>query len=1054
MDIPDIRNILDSTIPPETAAPILADKGFSDPLKAVRNLRMLASSEGSRFAGILEPLLKALSSCADPDLALNNLERYASSFADRDALFAALETDRKLLWTLSVLMGSSQFLATWLCNLPEYTLGLLTDAAFIDRQPDRAELIEELQKMLEGCGSRASVAAGPVLRRFKKRETLRIALRDLLGKADVDETATAVATLAEALLEGAHDVCRGELVARYGRPLYTDDNGEVKESGFVVMGMGKLGGTELNFSSDIDPIYVYTSEKGETTGAGDSGGNSISNHQFFIKLAELLTRVISDVTEDGFVYRVDLRLRPEGQRGDITSSLRSHEVYYESWGETWERSAMIKAWPVAGDMELGKAFVKMIRPFVYRKYLDYSAIEEIKAMKDRIDRHETAKGRKGLDVKLGRGGIREVEFFIQALQLLYGGRIPAIRERKSLKALHKLAQKGLITYDEYSQLSAAYRFLRTAEHRLQLFNDRQTHTLPSDLKELELFSRRMGYRPRRNESAADLFMKDYRQYTEQVRTTFEELFRTARHEESYAGYAALLDPSLTYEEVKGTLEKFGFTDPFKAYRNITLLRDGDPFSHQTFRSRKAFYDLFDHLMTCLKGLPDPDQALNNFEAFVSGMGARGTLYTLLSANPKALDPILTLFSNSEYLSRILISRPEIVEPMLRYNLAVPFRSRMGLSAELTSMTGAQPDVASRIDALRRFKNLEEIRLGLRDLMGDSSAPLSKGLSQGLTRLAEVCLEEALRLALQEMEARYGTPVDGGFCVVGMGKLGGRELSYGSDLDIIFLYDGGLHDGEGETSGGAGGSLGHQEFFSKIAHRLMSHLSTLTREGIAYRVDARLRPGGSKGPLATSVNAMRRYFMEEGGADIWERQALLKARVVAGNRAMENDLRVIITGSVARAAASPDIAAAVRNMRRRMEEERCGHGKGYNIKVGRGGIVDIEFLAQYLQLRHGASCPAIVTPSTVNALRLMEKHGLLPKESAAILLEGYQFLRKLEKRIRITGITSSVVPLAQSDKMKALARRMGYGGPDGTTQLMEDYLATADRVRSLFDELVR
>lgn len=1044
MDNMTPQDLLDISIPHETAASLLADKGFNDPVKAVRNIRMLAEYGGADFSEILPPFLNALSSSPDPDLSLNNWERYASSFDDKAVFFAALKENHGLFWPFSLLMGSSQFLATWLCTIPEASLTLINDPAFLASFPEKAQLLDELRGQLEGLGPDASM---PVLRRFKKRKTLRIALRDLLGKADLDDTTASIAQLADVLLQGGYEVCHREMVARHGRPLYTDDDGTVRESGFVVIGMGKLGGAELNFSSDIDPIYVYTSEKGETTGAGDSGDNSTSNHQFFIKLGELLTKVINSVTEDGFVYRVDLRLRPEGQRGDITSSLRSHEVYYEAWGETWERAAMIKARPVAGDMELGSGFLSMIRPFVYRKYLDYSAIEEIRAMKERIDRHELAKGRKGLDVKLGRGGIREIEFFIQALQLLYGGRVPGIRERKSLKALHKLTQKGLISYDEYSDLAAAYRFLRTAEHRLQLFNDRQVHTLPSDARELEVFSRRMGYRPRKGESASELFMKDYRQHTERVRGIFEDLFKSARHEESERdGFAALLDPELTFEEIRDTLVKLGFADPLKAYRNMMLLRDGDPFSHQTPRSRKTLYELFTHLMETLKRLPDPDQALNNFEAFISGMGARGTLYALLCDNPIILEPILTLFSDSEYLSRILISRPEIVEPMLRFNLAVPFRSRKGLVTELGAMMAGLQDTASRIDIIRRFKHLEEIRLGLRDLMGDARF---QETTQGLTRLAEACVEEAIRLAWDETSERYGLPSSGNFCVAGLGKFGGRELSYGSDLDVIFLYD-----GDGETTGGNAGAVGYQEFYSRVANRLISHLSTMTREGIAYRIDARLRPGGSKGPLATSIETMARYFHDPGGADVWERQALLKARVVAGSNEMREPLRCLIRESAALTADLPELGIKISQMRKRMEDELGRKQEEYNIKTGHGGIVDVEFLAQYLQLRHGKEFPAIIVPSTLHTARLAGKYGLLHHDDMKALTSGYLFLRRLESKIRITGLTTSCLPAGSTKKMQVLARRLDYAGMDGPDRLLAEYLGTTDIIREIFEKVVR
>ncbi|MDH4100249.1 MAG: bifunctional [glutamate--ammonia ligase]-adenylyl-L-tyrosine phosphorylase/[glutamate--ammonia-ligase] adenylyltransferase, partial [Nitrospirota bacterium] len=443
--------------------------------------------------------------------------------------------------------------------------------------------------------------------------------------------------------------------------------------------------------------------------------------------------------------------------------------------------------------------------------------------------------------------------------------------------------------------------------------------------------------------------------------------------------------------------------------------------------------------------PDPDQALNNFEAFVSGMGARGTLYSLLADNPRILEPILTLFSDSEYLSRIIISRPEIVEPMLRFNPAVASRSRRGLVSELSEMIAMHDNIASRIDAIRRFKNLEEIRLGLRDLMGD--APFQE-TTRGLTRLAEACAEAALSLAWEETSARYGAPSGGEFCVVGLGKLGGRELSYGSDLDIIFIYE-----KSGETTGGSLGTIVDHEFYSRVANRLMSHLTTMTREGIAYKIDARLRPGGSKGPLATSMETLTRYFLEPGGADVWERQALLKARVVAGKRGLIDRLRSLVRESVALTAELPDLEEKVSQMRKRMEDELGRSSDGYNFKTGPGGMVDVEFLAQYLQLRHGKAKPCIIAPSTLQAIRLAGDHGLLSEQETTLLTEGYLFLRRMEGKIKITGIATSVLPTGNRTKMELLARRLGYAEADGADRVVEDYLAVTGGIRTIFTKFV-
>ncbi len=458
----------------------LVNLGVRDAAQGRKNLELLSAALGADgFAVLLPGILTDLPQSADPDMALNHLERFVGSLSDVP-LFISLCRGHEILRYLITIFGASRFLSTFLIASADEGLTCFVDPDYLTRPSGKDALRERLALMMDGEPEERAFFR--ILRIFRKRELLRIGLRDLLGKAELQETVAELSDLAEVCLQMAYERADAELTRRYGRPVIESPGGARSYAGFAVIAMGKLGGHELNFSSDVDLMYVYAAD-GETEGTGHAKGtatNRITNHQYFIKLAEKISAAIGEKTEDGFVFRVDLRLRPEGQGGPLAQSLGGYEIYYESWGQTWERAALVKARPVAGDESVGREFLDRITPFVYRKYLDYGAIVEIRDMKQKINKDVEQKGRTHRDVKLGYGGIREIEFVIQALQLLYGGRDRSLRERNALKALHALSQKGLITYEEHEALAKAYIFLRTVEHRIQILDDLQTQTMPTD----------------------------------------------------------------------------------------------------------------------------------------------------------------------------------------------------------------------------------------------------------------------------------------------------------------------------------------------------------------------------------------------------------------------------------------------------------------------------------------------------------------------------------------------------------------------------------------------
>jgi glutamate-ammonia-ligase adenylyltransferase len=1026
----------------------LSQLGVLDAAQALRNLELSGEKIGAEgFSQLLLLLLADLPRAADPDMALNNFERFVGALSDVTAFVSLCRTRPDILRSLIMIFGASHFLSTFLYSIADESLPLLSDQKFLSQQNDKQPLEARLAAMIADDVDDATFFHQ--LRLFRKQEMLRIGLRDLLNRADLQETVADLSSLAEVCLQKAYEWADAGLAKRHGRPVMDNLDGSAAPAGFAVIAMGKLGGRELNFSSDVDLMYVYTAD-GETEGvssADNARTNRITNHQYFIKLAEKLSAAIGDKTGDGFVFRVDMRLRPEGQRGPLAQSLGGYEIYYESWGQTWERSALLKARPVAGDDAVGREFMDRIAPFVYRKYLDYSAIAEIRDMKQKINRDVEQKGRTNRDVKLGYGGIREIEFVIQALQLIYSGRDRTLREKNALKALHILSQKGLISYQEHDVLSKAYIFLRTVEHRIQLLDDLQTQTLPNDEGELRTLARRTGYFGPGSEAGA--LLRDYADHTKKVRGIYDDLFAFTGEEgaveASARDYSTLLDPETREQEATKLLQTFGFRDPGKAYRDLLLLREGAAFVHQTPRSRKLFNEVFPSLFQEIVVSPDPDMALNHLESFLAAQGSWEAFQTLMRIDPSAGKVMIAIFANSEYLSRMLVSRPVLLQNLIESRKSSHAGTCAAFAKELSEALERSPDLAAKLDALRRFKHMEEIRIGMADLL--SNMPLT-AVSRDLSKLAEVCLDEALTLAASVTGKHYkALGFTTGLAVIGVGKLGGRELSYGSDLDILFVFS------DARAASPPPG-LTVFEYFSKVAEKTISYLSTLTREGFAFRVDTRLRPTGSKGPLAQSINAFRNYYAHQ--AETWELQALLRSRCVAGDREVGKEFASSIADLIYRDQDRSALANDIISMRQRMEDEIGRESTAsYNIKQGAGGLVDIEFLVQYLQLLHGKRHTRIRVPGTHNALRALKREGLIDAGTYGTLMRAYIFTRQLESRMRIVSNQATSDLRRDPEKIRPLALRMGYPDRDTSAgeKLLGEYESLSRQVRAAFTRLL-
>ena len=895
---------------------------------------------------------------------------------------------------ISLLFSYSQFLANFCISNPEILFDTLAET---EKTAGRESLSASLRKKLTGGDENAKVVC-----RFKKKELLRITLRDILKKADLTETMLELSILADVIVNESLKLIKKSLTETYGEP---------EKDAFTVISVGKLGSEELNFSSDIDIMFVYGTADGETSGITTPQGitaNRITNHEYYCKLGENLNRFLSANTEDGFIYRVDLRLRPEGQRGSIALPVSGYETYYESWGRAWERAMLLRARPIAGDSTLGSEFMEMIKPFVYRKYLDFSAIDEIRQIKTRID-----SAFKKNDIKRGYGGIREIEFFAQALQLIYAGKEPLLRERITQKALHMLLQKNLIGQTDYSALLDNYRFLRMLEHRLQQMNDLQTHSLPADEKELNALGRKMGF------SGRESFLKELDTRRKSVRTIYNSLFREEEKEQSDG--AALFDEELSDPEVKEYLGKIGVKDVERGLRNIQLIKNST-YNYQTLRGRRLLGEILPSFVDAAVKSSNPDMALNHLQSFASFLSAQESYLDTFKEN-KELIPVLTnLFSQSEYISKAVIRRPDYLE-LIGHEMLLK-KSLKALKIELRESIESGTAIS---DAIRLMRQVEEIRLSLLFLEKKINVI---DLIKGLSRTAEAIL--SVSIGNNPPLPPFSKGGMGGFsdrrlALIGFGKLGGREITFNSDMDIIFAS---MDDVTEEDT--------------KAAERLLRLLISYTREGAAYRVDMRLRPDGTKGPLVSSIASFRDYYSKN--AAFWEFQALLKARPVAGDRKtgqcfldMAKDILIANGKSI--------LASDVRGMRERIQRELSKETAGYDIKLGYGGLEELEFTVQYLQLRNCAQRSFLLVQNTLDAIRRLHIAGVINESHAESMKGAYIFYRTLESYLRLRE--RDILKKDDEDILTA-AEFLGFKGKDELIGKLDE---TRAKVRDIYDTLV-
>jgi glutamate-ammonia-ligase adenylyltransferase len=856
------------------------------------------------------------------------------------------------------LLAISSICATRLTQDPETLLWLC--------QPDvclSARGYAEMDRDLRALAAGDSIAKQDfaALRFWKGREMTRVAVRELANVAPLEETTGELSQIAEICIRRVFEYWDAELRKRYGSPT----------AEFVILALGKLGGGELNHSSDVDLLFLY-GEEGQLT-------PHISYHEFFNRLGKRILETFSTPHHAGSLFRVDLRLRPEGSAGPLARSLESMENYYAGFGETWERLALIKARGIAGSGELTYEFLRQHQPFIYPKSTTHDLLDEIANIKHRIERDIVGTEKLERDVKLGRGGIRDIEFIVQTLQLIHGARHPFLQEPSMLKALRALRELDLLPSSEVLTLDNTYRFLRRVEHRLQIEAEQQTHVVPRDQAALRRLALSLRFASSKDFTAA------LHERMRAVRPIFERIISkptvpTRPHEADDLGI---------------------FSDQKRAAKAFTDLAQSAAGFHIAPRTRQIFGKLRPVLIGWLSKAADPDATLNQFVRFVEAYGLRSLFFELLVANPRLLELLVKSLDASRFAGELLIRRPQLLEDITR---DPEFHQARSVAENLRRLELSGAD-ANNLDPIRAYRQRQLLRIILRETLRVASPA---AIFSELSDLAEACLVFTARLLGNEQ-----------LTIIALGKFGGRELAYGADLDVLFVGDD-----------------------NRAAQRLIIAMAQPTAEGNIWAIDARLRPEGEKGPLVCSLETYQSYY--EQRAQLWEMHALSRARPVSG--AAGNRFIAIAQSYWRKAGQRPDLFVQIDNMLQRIQRERGSGSDFIDLKTGRGGIIEAEFLVQALQMRHG-----IWEPNWDRAVDRLRESGYLDKSEAAKFIQAHARLRQCESVLR--RYENKAVSTLSSDpnEQRKLAVRLGY---DSFETFRRDYVDAREAIHALYKQHTR
>ena len=813
------------------------------------------------------------------------------------------------------------------------------------------------------------------LRRLKKTAHVLIALDDLAGFADVMQTTNRLSDLAEASLRAAVQFLLLESDAK-GKLALPDRNDPEKDSGLIVLGMGKFGARELNYSSDIDLIIFIDSDRPAIT-------DPYECVDLFSRMARRLVKILQDRTADGYVFRVDLRLRPDPGATPLAIPVSAALHYYEGRGQNWERAAMIKARPVAGDITSGEQFIKELAPYVWRKYLDYAAIADIHSIKRQIHAH---RGHgdiavRGHNVKLGRGGIREIEFFVQTQQLIAGGRFPELRGSQTLAMLTKLYERGWVGENARDQLSCNYQFLRNVEHRIQMVADEQTHILPEDDEGFSRIASMMGYPD--NES----FTAEFLAVLRTVEKHYAALFEQAPELGSSGGNLVFTGETDDPDTLQ-TLSQLGFERPSDICRIIRTWHFGRYRATQTAEARERLTELTPALLNAFAATERADDALLRFDGFLQGLPSGIQLFSLLQSNPALLNLLVLVMSAAPRLAEIITRKPHVFDGMLDPRIFSELPTRSYLEERLDTFLTHDEPYEETLDRLRIFAAEQRFLIGIRLLTGAIDGVRA---GRAFSDLAELMIDRALSAVMKEFTIRHGQIAGGRIVVLAMGKLGSRELTAGSDIDIILLYD---HDADADYSDGEK-QLAASQYYIRLTQRLIAALSAPMAEGVLYEVDMRLRPSGNKGPVATHIEAFGKY--QRNDAWVWEHMALTRARAIAGDQSFRDEIDAEVDAILAIPSEVKKTAKEMTDMRALIASEKPPRDN-WDLKLRSGGLIDLEFIAQFAVLTGQVATDIRHTSTELNLRHL--KPDFSSPALAEELATAHHFYSNLTQIIRL------------------------------------------------------
>ncbi|HML10692.1 MAG TPA: bifunctional [glutamine synthetase] adenylyltransferase/[glutamine synthetase]-adenylyl-L-tyrosine phosphorylase [Stellaceae bacterium] len=915
---------------------------------------------------------------------------------------------------LAAIFGNSPFLT----GVAAREWAFLT--ALVENGADTAfeTIIAETKRPIDGEDQAALMRR---LRVARRRVALTAALAEMVGVWTLEQQMAALTRFAETAIDTALALLLRTVPGAPSPPSPPED------SGLIVLGMGKLGGGELNYSSDIDLILLY-----DPTRAAPLAQNVL--HGFYNRLARELVRILDERTGDGYVFRTDLRLRPDPRSTPLVMSVTAAFTYYESVGQNWERAALIKARPVAGDRVAGQRFVNELQPFIWRRHLDFAAIADIHSIKRQIQAHRGG-GRitvLGHDVKIGRGGIREIEFFAQTQQLIWGGRRRDLRVGATCGALARLAAAGRIGDSDRVELTAAYRFLRRVEHRLQMIDDRQTHRLPNNAEGIAQLAVFLGY------PNAEAFTGELLRRLGSVEKHYAELFEGAP---SLAGPGNLVFTGA--DDDPGTLEtlaRMGFAKPEAVAAMVRDWHHGRMRATRSQRAREILTELVPELLHIFGGTTAPDAALGRFDTFLSRLPAGVQLFSLFHANPGLLRLVADIMAEAPLLAENLARRPALLDAVLSEDFLAPLPRLNALGHELAEIVATARDFEDTLDLLRRWANERRFQIGVQ-LLHRNLDPGAAG--SAYADIAEAVLGALLPAVMRELARAHGKIPGGEVAILAMGRLGSREMTASSDLDLILIYD--APEGSGASDGER--SLAISTYYARLCQRLISAITAPTAEGRLYEVDIRLRPSGASGPIATSFAHFARYQRED--AWTWEHMALTRARPVTGDAGLCRRIEAAVAAALRKERDPAKLIADVADMRRRIADEHP-RPAALDLRYRRGGLVDLEFIAQYLMLREAPRMPQVLRRDITGAIEALGAAGILEPSATQTLREALVLLRAVRMFLALLFDGTPEAEALSGAEGAVLARSVGA---IDVTRLDADITTACAAVRECYDRLV-